>query len=162
MLCGVPGSGKSTWTSQFVYSTNTSKMTNEDHNKTIVLSTDNIIDIIALQYKLTYNEVFDDISYSFAEKIMHKVAKYAFGRADVVIWDQTNLTPKSRAKKLAMVPNGWIKTAVVLKTPDYEELYRRLSNRHGKIIPDNVIRSMLKNYIKPTKDEGFDHILEVV
>jgi hypothetical protein len=47
---------------------------------------------------------------------------------------------------------------VVFKTPKEDELARRLANRPGKNIPDNVIRAMINNYEAPTWEEGFTEI----
>jgi gluconate kinase len=48
--------------------------------------------------------------------------------------------------------------AIVFKTPDTEELARRLASRPGKNIPDHVMRSMIENFDMPTEDEGFTEI----
>jgi len=74
-----------------------------------------------------------------------------------VIWDQTNLTAKSRAAKLKMLPD-YYKIAVVFKTPDAEEHARRLASRPGKSIPEGVLRSMAANLELPTEAEGFQEI----
>jgi len=150
LLVGLPGTGKSTWTSKFKR-----KNRNQIINKSIfenigfkenltVVSTDDIIQHIADEYRLTYNDVFDNVTYSFAEKMSHKLAKFAFDRNDIIIWDQTNLTIKSRAKKLALVPSNYIKIAVVFGVPD--DLPQRLQSRVGKHIPDNVMSGMIRNY----------------
>lgn len=153
LLCGVPGSGKSTWTSNFY-------QRNFMNNIIRILSTDDIIMNIANIHNLTYNEVFSDITYSFAERMMFNLAKYAVERANVIIWDQTNLTPKSRAKKLNMIPATWNRYAVVFNTPEEEELAKRLSSRKGKDIPDGVMYNMKKSFVNPTKDEGFNRIFD--
>lgn len=163
LLVGLPGTGKSTWTSKFKR-----KNRNQIINKSIfenigfkenltVVSTDDIIQHIADEYRLTYNDVFDNVTYSFAEKMSHKLAKFAFDRNDIIIWDQTNLTIKSRAKKLALVPSNYIKIAVVFGVPD--DLPQRLQSRVGKHIPDNVMSGMIRNYQQPTTTEGFDNII---
>lgn len=151
MLCGVPGSGKTTWVNQLYKDYSTSAVIRS-------LSTDDIIDDIGRRYGLTYNEVFGDITYSFAEKIINKLAPTVFERADIVIWDQTNLTVKSRAKKLLMVPSNFQKIAIVFEVPEHEELHKRLNNRPGKSIPNKVLNNMIGSYIHPTKTEGFSEI----
>jgi gluconate kinase len=50
---------------------------------------------------------------------------------------------------------------VVFKTPDPEELDRRLNSRPGKHIPKHVMKSMLENWDEPSEDEGFDKIIYV-
>lgn len=160
MLIGLPGTGKSTWTDRFKrkhiselneqsFKTNTPFQYNLS-----VISTDDIIQHIANEHRLTYNQLFDNITYSFAEKMTHKLAKFAFDRNDIVVWDQTNLTIMSRAKKLAIVPSHYKKIAVVFEVP--ENLDRRLSGRIGKTIPDHVMENMKKSYQQPSSEEGFD------
>ena len=163
LLVGLPGTGKSTWTSKFKRN-NRNQIINKSIFENIgfkenltVISTDDIIQHIADEYRLTYNDVFDNVTYSFAEKMSHKLAKFAFDRNDIIIWDQTNLTIKSRAKKLALVPSNYIKIAVVFGVPD--DLPQRLQSRVGKHIPENVMSGMIRNYQQPTTTEGFDNII---
>jgi predicted kinase len=74
-----------------------------------------------------------------------------------VIWDQTSVSIKSRKRKFNMLPN-YEHIAVVFKTPEKEELARRLASRPGKNIPEHVMRSMIENFDVPTEDEGFKEI----
>ena len=162
MLVGLPGTGKSTWTDRFKrkhiselneqsFKTNTQFQYNLS-----VISTDDIVQTIADQHRLTYNQMFDNITYSFAEKISHKLAKFSFERNDIVIWDQTNLTIISRAKKLVLVPSHYKKICIVFRIPD--DHIDRLQSRVGKIIPEDVMMNMIKSYQQPTLTEGFDDI----
>jgi gluconate kinase len=48
--------------------------------------------------------------------------------------------------------------AVVFKTPDADELAKRLASRPGKNIPDHVMRSMIENFEMPTEKEGFKEV----
>lgn len=163
LLVGLPGTGKSTWTSKFKRN-NRNQIINKSILENIgfkenltVISTDDIIQHIADEYRLTYNDVFDNVTYSFAEKMTHKLAKFAFDRNNIIIWDQTNLTIKSRTKKLVLVPSHYTKIAVVFGVPD--DLPQRLQSRVGKHIPENVMSGMIKNYQQPTTTEGFDDII---
>lgn len=158
MMVGLPGAGKSTWTDRFKRRNRMELLDSFNFNDNLsVISTDSIIERIAEEYRLTYNDVFDNITYSFAEKISHKMAEFAFTRKDIIIWDQTNLTIKSRAKKLAMVPSDYKKICVLFGVPD--NLSDRLNSRPGKIIPDNVMLNMIRSYQQPTITEGFDNII---
>jgi predicted kinase len=76
-----------------------------------------------------------------------------------IIWDQTSTTVVTRAKKIRMLPE-YYKIAVVFKTPEPEELGRRLKSRAGKNIPDDVMEMMIKQLAEepPTEEEGFDEI----
>jgi len=145
MLVGVPGSGKSTWISN----------QNWTGDCTIV-SSDRFIDDEAARLGKTYNDIFNDYV-KIATKLMENHVAVAQANNLNIIWDQTNVSAKSRAKKLAMLPN-YEKIAVVFKTPDEAELTRRLASRPGKSIPDIAMRSMIDNFEMPTEDEGFKEI----
>ena len=79
-------------------------------------------------------------------------------KADVV-WDQTNLTKKSRAPKLAQIPDTYEKVAVYFSTPSDQELKRRLDGRIGKTIPANVVLAMKSQLESPAQSEGFDRVI---
>ena len=148
MLIGVPGSGKSTWVKNRTWA-----------DKTTVVSSDRFIDEEAERQGKTYNEVFFDYI-KVATKLMENHALTAQANGLDIIWDQTNTSVKSRKSKLAMLPN-YKKIAVFFKTPDQQELYRRLWSRPGKDIPDHVIASMIASLAEPTEEEGFDEIWRV-
>jgi gluconate kinase len=48
--------------------------------------------------------------------------------------------------------------AVVFKTPNKEELTRRLNSRPGKFIPDEVVENMIANFEMPSENEGYKEI----
>ena len=146
MMIGVPGSGKSTWIAQ--------------HNTagTMVASSDAFIDARAAEQNKTYNDVFKS-QIKAATNYAQSVAKQAFDLNLDLIWDQTNVSRKSRAAKLAMVPDHYEKIAVFFPTPSEDELQRRLANRPGKSIPNNIIMAMASSLEKPSPDEGFDRII---
>lgn len=147
MLVGVPASGKSTWINEFV-----------DHQECTILSTDDYIQGIANTKGKTYNEVFQT-HIKEATKWMNDIAKYAFFNDRNVVWDQTNLTAKSRKAKLEMVPKHYKKIAVYFETPNAEEHKRRLESRPGKTIPAHILKNMIESTEIPSHDEGFDNVL---
>jgi predicted kinase len=148
MLVGVPGSGKSTWVNNQSWA-----------KKCVHLSTDKFIDEYAESVSKTYNEVFTD----YIKPATHMLSKQAIttnvAETDA-IWDQTNLTVKSRASKLKIF-RCYKKIAVVFATPDSHELARRLASRPGKTISDAVMASMTNIFQMPTEEEGFDEIWHV-
>lgn len=147
MLIGVPGSGKSTWIQN----------QNFNFNNTVIVSTDNIIEDRAVAKGLTYSDIFqDEIKSATAE--MNDSLKAAIAQQKDIVWDQTNLTKKTRRPKLMQFPIEYEKIAVFFVTPDDVELQRRLGNRPGKTIPANVLLGMKSQLQLPQLDEGFDYI----
>ena len=147
MLIGVPASGKSTWRKRHA-------------GDAVIVSTDDIIDDLAAKQDKTYDQVFKDAIKS-AGQIADRQARAAFADELDVVWDQTNLTRKSRAAKLAMVPKNYRKVAVYFHTPHPDVHRSRLDSRPGKTIPDYVLSSMIKSMEPPSKDEGFDQIIKI-
>ena len=148
MMVGVPGSGKSTWISQ--------------HNSagTMVASSDAYIDHIAKKENKTYSDVFKD-HVKAANAYALQVARKAFELNLDLIWDQTNINPKSRRPKLDMVPDHYEKIAVFFPTPPEDELQKRLAGRTGKHIPNNIMTGMISSLVTPSTDEGFDKVITV-
>lgn len=149
MLIGVPCAGKSTWVDY--------QLENCD-DPPFIASTDSLIEHIAKQEGKTYNEVFKD-NIKAAEKRMYAQVALATDLDQCIIWDQTNLTRKSRAKKLIMIPDHYEKIAVVFSTPEPEELEKRLASRPGKTIPYQIVKGMIESMEYPELDEGFDLVM---
>ena len=149
MLVGVPGSGKSTFVEN--------QIVNMD--KYYIASTDRLIEIYASMRGATYNDVFKE-NIGYAEKAMMTHIKDAIMYNYDIIWDQTNTSRKSRARKLKVIPDYYEKTCVFFPTPDDGELDRRLATRPGKTIPPYIINGMIELLEYPKLDEGFDHIIE--
>jgi len=144
-LIGIPGSGKSTWIS------------NQDWaGDCVVVSTDNHVEDYAKSVGKTYSEVFADYMPTAVDLMAEDVVR-AREQGKDIIWDQTSVNVKSRKRKFNMLPN-YEHIAVVFKTPEQKELYRRLFSRPGKNIPDHVIASMIASFQMPTEEEGFKEI----
>ena len=77
-----------------------------------------------------------------------------------IVWDQTSTTIASRKKKFKMLPD-YEHVAVVFPTPDRAELDRRLANRPGKVVPVEVVDSMIAGFQMPTLAEGYKQIIIV-
>jgi predicted kinase len=145
VLVGIPGSGKSTW------------VKNQDWAKDCsYISTDMWVDMEAERQGKTYSEVFKDYM-PHAVKLMANQVELARDLGRDIIWDQTSTTIASRERKFNMLPDYYA-IAVVFKTPEKDELDRRLASRIGKHIPSRVIRSMIAGWDDPTEDEGFKEI----
>ena len=147
VLVGVPGSGKSTWVKNQIWALGMP-----------VVSTDQFVEAYAYKEGKTYSEVFEEYM-PIAVKLMVNHALICQANNLDFIWDQTSTSIATRAKKIRMLPD-YYKIAVVFKTPEPEELKRRLASRPGKIIPEEVSKTMARQLAEepPTLEEGFDEI----
>ena len=147
VLVGLPGSGKSTWCAK--------------HAKDmIVISTDEHIERAAKAQDKTYAEVFPSEIDNAVGRILD-MRRYAISGNKSFVWDQTNLTAQKRINIIEYVPSNYKKVAVVFEISP-EELNDRLTARKssGKIIPSNILQAMIDSYVPPTKEEGFDEIIQ--
>jgi predicted kinase len=149
MLVGLPGTGKSTWIDDHKYLFS---------DKYAILSTDNYIERIAELQGTTYDRAFAHNIKDATDQMEEDAVSAFSNKTPIVIWDQTNLSVKSRAQKLRMVPLCYRKIAVVLAAPSEEELQMRLSSRVGKTIPDHVVKRMMGSFEFPASREGFDEV----
>lgn len=148
MLCGIPTSGKSTYVE---------KLKKLDYWKdAVVLSTDAYIEKEAQRMGMTYNQVFDDVIDN-ATRELELQLNMAKDKGKDIIYDQTNLSKKTRKKKLAKIPCWYRRTAVYFQV-SLEEALKRNENREGKYIPKSVLKRMYHQFEVPTFEEGFDFI----
>jgi len=145
VLVGVPGSGKSTWIRDQDWALGLT-----------IVSTDAFVEDYARAQGKTYNQVFKEYMPT-AVNLMTEQVVFAREHNHSIIWDQTSTTIKSRLKKFRMLPD-YEHVAVVFRTPEAEELARRLSGRAGKNIPDHVMHSMIAGWEEPTEQEGYAEI----
>jgi len=148
LLCGIPTSGKSTYVKTL--------LSQPYWENAVVLSTDNYIQNVAENQGKTYNEVFED-TISAATEFMWKQLKFAVHEGRNIIWDQTNLTPKTRKTKTSRVPKHYHKKAVYFEIT-LEEALERNKHREGKIIPESVLKSMYYSFQIPNNTENFETI----
>ena len=144
-LVGIPGSGKSTWIKNQDWATDCS-----------IASTDMWVEMEAERQGKTYSEIFDEYM-PHAVRLMANHVELARDKGMDIIWDQTSTTLAARRRKFNMLKD-YTHIAVVFKTPEREELTRRLNSRPGKTIPDHVVNSMIEGFIVPTIEEGFTEI----
>ena len=149
MMVGVPGSGKSTWIRNYVTL----------FPDTVVASTDRIIEKYAFENGTTYNAVFNTLIKD-AEKMMNEDIDRAIQEQKNIIWDQTNLTVKTRFRKLSRFPYHYHRYAMFMETPPSNEhkYFLNSAERAGKDIPEHILESMIDSVQPPTLEEGFDRV----
>jgi predicted kinase len=148
MLAGIPTSGKSTYVKRLLkipYWSNA-----------VVLSTDDYIEKEAQRLNLTYNEIFDD-AISDATRELELQLNMAKDKGKDIIFDQTNLTVKTRKKKLSKIPS-YYKRGIVYFQISLEEALERNKHRDGKLIPESILKRMYHQFEIPTTQEDFDYI----
>jgi predicted kinase len=150
-MVGLPASGKSTRVRELLAV-----------NPIVVYSTDNLIEDWAAQDGKTYNEIFNDCIKRATEEMNQLLDIAIRGREDIV-WDQTNLGAKKRAKIINRMRNAGYRVeceCILFPVGDsqWEDWNWRLNNRSGKTIPDSVIESMMDSFVRPVLDEGFDTV----
>lgn len=156
MLVGAPGSGKSTWTRNFLSKT--------DDEYAVISSDDIIVEWgKLLDPNMTYTDAFRKVDMKKVQAELNSRLMAATADLKNIIWDQTNLTAKSRRGRTSRIPKLYRKTCVVFKV-QHDELFRRLEKRaqeEGKHIPKKVIDDMIKTFEEPDESEGFDRIIYV-
>lgn len=152
VLCGLPGSGKSTFVK-----TLKSEMPDDE---LVVIDTDSFIEAAAAQAGISYSEAFQRISFKDAKRHMNETLATALSKGQNVILDQTNVSAKSRTGKMASVPGHYTKVCVVVDV-DEKVLWERLRARVGKQIPRSVVETMAKSWIPPSRTEGYAEVITV-
>jgi predicted kinase len=151
MLCGIPTSGKSTYVQKHL-------LESELSEEYVVLSTDAFIERRALENNISYNDAVG-VFYKDAEKRMYLDLQLALLDNRNIVWDQTNLTPKTRRFKTSKIGSKYHRTAVWFDV-SLEEAMIRNQQRAGKIIPGSVLKQMFHTFVPPTQSEGFDQIIK--
>jgi predicted kinase len=148
MLCGIPTSGKSTYVERL-------KKIKYWENA-VILSTDAYIEKEAKRMGLTYNQVFDDVIDN-ATRELELQFNMAKDKGRDIIWDQTNLSVKTRKKKLSKLPSFYRRGAVYFEV-SLEDALERNKHREGKFIPESILKRMWHQFEIPTRNEDFDYI----
>lgn len=147
MLIGLPGSGKTTYSKE--------KWPNH-----VRVSSDDMIDAIAKNLGKTYNDVFQDYIKE-AQKSAFDSFKHLISTDANVVIDRTNMSQKSRAQYLALIPNHYSKVACYVVCSNEDEHQRRLTSREGKVIPDYVLKNMRNSFQDVVPSEGFQQYLKI-
>lgn len=157
VLIGLPASGKSTWTREFM-----EKYGDRFEREVAYISLDKHIDARAAEKGTTYSEEYAN-SVGYASSMLKTESNEAFAKEVNIVWDQTNLSKKKRSGILKKVPDVYQKIAVDFDVSDrvLTERLERRAREEGKFIPKHVIESMCKSYVPVTKSEGFEIIEKV-
>ena len=147
MLVGIPCSGKSTYVEKL------KKIPYWEN--AVVLSTDAYIEKQAQRMGMTYNQIFDDVIDN-ATRELELAFIEAKDRGKNLIWDQTNLTVKTRKKKLSKLPSFYARGVIYFEI-SLEEALERNKNREGKFIPESILKRMYQQLEVPTLEEDFDY-----
>ena len=150
-MCGIPCSGKSTYVNEL------KKIPFWEN--AVVLSTDAYIEKVAQEHNTTYREIFDECI-DEATRQLELALIEAKDRGKNIIYDQTNLTIKTRKKKLSKLPSLYAR-GVIYFDVTLEEALRRNENREGKYIPKSVLKRMYHQLEVPTLEEGWDYVEKV-
>lgn len=139
LLCGIPGSGKSTYAHNYIQSSPT---------HTMHLSSDSI------RKELYGNESIQG-NPSEVFTLMQERAVEALNNGNDVLYDATNITRKDRASIITACPKFTKIECHIIWTP-IEMCIERDANRE-RTVGKGVIDRMLKRF--PYYDEGIDEIL---
>ena len=150
------------------------------NDNTVILSTDNIINDIAAQEGITYDDFFETMGSTpkgrFVDQVLPvlnaQIEQATKNNVNVIV-DMQNINVKSRAltydnPKFA----NYIREAVVFdhnqlssKNPLYLEAVKKACAIRGKeqnkTIPEHVIERSFNGYERPTSAEGFTHVIDV-
>ena len=142
VLCGLPGSGKSTWAKNMVMK--------DSSNKTVIVNKDMIREMLLGKYD--YMRELENL----VQMIAHVSAWEALDRGYDVIIDECHITKEKRKTALAQfVSRKDISISVVYFTENKKNLeYRMLSPRGMSATQwSDVIDSMRSNFEPPTEEE---------
>lgn len=136
MLCGLQGSGKSTYAKQF----------KKNNPEFIILSSD--------EYRKEHPDFNNGEIFSLLYKDMNKYLK----EGKSIIYDATNITLKDRKKMFGAIkePVDDI-IAIIVNTP-YDECLKNNKKRENPI-PSEALERYYHNFQIPFKEEGFNDII---
>ena len=150
LLIGHPLVGKSTFIKN--------KLNNLDFN---LISRDNII--LDLSYTKEYNKAWDEVNHKEVDRILNKRIDNSILNNESVVIDMTNLT-KKRRKGFINRFNDYYKVGIlfdILSSDEIKSRNEKRNNEESKYINESIINTMISSYQTPTKEEGFDKIINV-
>lgn len=147
LMCGVPGSGKSTWIKENLDKfEGTTKVVSRDKIRFAFLENSTSLDYFSRE-----KEVWNEFIKQIKESIIFN---------DNTIIDATHLTKRSREKVLVHLENCYI-TIVWVKVPLETALARNEKRTGLEYVPPRVIEKMYNNFETPIFSEGFCNLIIV-
>lgn len=140
IMCGVPGSGKSTYIENNLADS-------------FVVSRDDCL--MSLEPELSYSEAWSKVDQKEVDKLVQKQFKEAKQHDNVVV-DMTHMSKKSRRRSLSHFGKEYRKECVLI-LQSLPDVYLTNKERCGKIIEKEVVDRMVKSFYPPMLDE-FDDI----
>jgi predicted kinase len=149
MLCGIPGSGKTTFARQFV----------EEHDNWIRIAPDDIRKSVTgdPMNMSRDNEVFS---------IVYDTIREELEGGSNVIYDATNCNGRYRkniAKFVASIDNVDLIACFIMSTPLWDCFNNNANRNDDRIVSNEVIENMYTNFRMhaPSIQEGFDIIVQI-
>ncbi|PCJ96702.1 MAG: hypothetical protein COA52_00410 [Hyphomicrobiales bacterium] len=153
ILCGLPGTGKSTWVKEFLKNDYIiPDAPDVEVVETVVLSGDKHIEKYASKVGISYNEAFH--LYQKESRLLMNLELFnAIKERKHIIWDNTNLSKKIREKRMASIPNSYGKLIIYFPYKSIEDLHeQQIRYRSDKVIDMQVLRDMEETLEIPTGD----------
>lgn len=146
LMCGIPGSGKSTWIQNHKNKfAGTVKVISRDKIRFSMLKDDD-------DYFSKEDEVWEEFI---------KQAKISLQENDNTILDATHLNVSSRSKILRALKDSLknIEICAIVIAPPVDVAIKQNNMREGRaLVPEKVIRKMYHSFYYPELIEGFDKI----
>lgn len=149
-LCGIPASGKTTYTNR------------PEFDNHIKLSSDEYINHKAKLHNLSYSEALKKYRGNIKRYVKNTITSCVDTEQSFIL-DQTNTYQKPRIRKLELIPSTFHKKAIIFHIPLREALLRAdiRYRTTGKYLSYHVIKDFHDNFILPTEEEGFDEIIHI-
>jgi predicted kinase len=148
VLVGPPLSGKTTFINE------------NFKDEVYIISRDQIL--LDLSETNDYNLAFNTVDHKLVDQEL-KSRLFNAGKSNKnVIIDMTNMSSKRRKYNLSYFNENFYKVAVVFPIMEWPEYLKRneiRSVKENKLIPEEVIKSMIENYQEIKNDEGFNKVI---
>lgn len=138
VMCGLPGSGKTTYSKQLAKRTNSKLYSFDEYSGSCNPTTSKQVK------QQMYQDVYDALVRGY----------------DVVI-DDLHTQKQWRLDTLSIVNNVLCKKVLIVSTTLLEECLIRNRQRECRVLPDFVIKKLNQKYETPTLDEGWDEIIYI-